>query len=61
MKILILFVTAYLVMGLSAALFALMGAFLALFRIILWSTVGTFAITGAVAGALIVIAALLVR
>lgn len=61
MKILILFVTAYLVMGLSAALFALMGAFLALFHVILWSTVGTFAITGAVAGALIVIAALLVR
>jgi len=60
-KILMLCFLAYLVMGLGAALFALMGAFLALLHIILWSTVGTFAITGAVAGALIVIAALLVR
>jgi hypothetical protein len=46
-------------MGLGAALGALLGVLLALFQIILWSTIGTLAIIGAVVGASTMIAALL--
>ena len=59
MKIFIFCFLAYLSMGLGAALGALLGVLLALFQIILWSTIGTLAIIGAVVGASTMIAALL--
>jgi len=61
MKIVIFCFEAYLIMGLGAALGVLLGVLLALFQIILWSTIGTLAITGAVVGGLTMIAGLLIK